>query len=113
MTPTTRRLALRTTILLGALVLAALPSPAFADVKEDYMAACMEASGDNTELCTCKTEQASMLVDEETMGYIVIALKEPAKFSEMITKGEVPKAVVDAWPYYVMKSNKACVPPAN
>jgi soluble P-type ATPase len=106
-------LILRTPLVLGVLALAALPVPALADVKADYMAACMEASGDNTELCTCKTEQASKLVDEEMMSYIIIALKEPATFTTMIGEGKVPEAVVKKWPFYVRDSNKACLVPTN
>jgi hypothetical protein len=100
--------------LIGAAGLAALAfaSPANADVKEDYMAACMQASGDNTELCTCKTTEAAKLVDEEMMGYIVIALAEPQKFQTMIQEGKVPDKVMERWPYYVRDSNKVCAPAA-
>lgn len=94
----------------GALLLAAT-APALAGIKEDYMAACMQASNDNTELCTCKTREASKLVDEEMMGYIIIALSEPAKFTTMINEGKVPEKVVQKWPLYVRDSNKVCVPP--
>ena len=97
-------------VLLPALVLA---TPAFADLKEDYMAACMAASDDNTELCTCKTEQAATLADEEMLGYLVAYLKDPAAFNASVGKGEVPQTVVDKWPFYVMKSNKACATPAS
>jgi hypothetical protein len=102
-------------ILSAALILPliAAASPAFADLKDDYMAACMEASGANTELCTCKTEQAAAIADDELLGYLVAYLKDPLAFNEAIGKGEVPKAVVDKWPYYVMKSNKACATPAS
>jgi hypothetical protein len=91
----------------------AFASPAVADVKEDYMAACMQASGDNTELCTCKTAEAAKLVDEEMMGFIVIALSEPATFQTMIQEGKVPDKVVERWPYYVRDSNKVCARPAG
>jgi hypothetical protein len=91
----------------------AFASPARADVKEDYMAACMAASGDNTELCTCKTAEAAKLVDEEMMGFIVIALAEPARFQTMIQAGEVPEQVVEKWPYYVRDSNKVCAAPTT
>lgn len=47
------------------------------------------------------------------MGYIVIALSEPARFQTMIREGEVPEAVVERWPYYVRDSNKVCAPPSN
>ena len=91
----------------------AISSPTLADVKDDYMAACMEASGDNTELCTCKTEQAVKLVDEEMMGYIIIALADPEKFTTMVNAGEVPEDVVQKWPFYVRDSNKVCLAPAS
>jgi hypothetical protein len=97
-------------VLLPALV---LTTPAFADLKEDYMTACMAASGDNTELFTCKTEQAATLADEEMLGYLVAYLKDPLAFNASIEKGEVPQTVVDKWPYYVMKSNKACAAPTT
>jgi hypothetical protein len=97
-------------IAVASLVVAA---PARADIKDDYMAACMEASGDNTELCTCKTEQALKLVDEEMMGYIIIALADPEKFTTMVNAGEVPEDVVQKWPFYVRDSNKVCLAPAS
>lgn len=88
-------------------------APAFADVKEDYMAACMKASGDNTELCTCKTTEALKVADDEMLGFIILNLTEPQKFNDMVNKGEVPKAVVDKWPFYVRDTNKICLPPSN
>lgn len=91
----------------------AAATPALADVREDYMAACMKASGDNTELCTCKTEQAMKLVDEEMMGYIIIALADPRRFTTMVNEGKVPQDVVRKWPFYVRDSNKVCVQPTN
>jgi hypothetical protein len=100
-------------ILIGALALTAMPMPALADVKQDYMAACMKASGNNDELCTCKTAEAEKLVDEEMMGYLVIALGEPAKFQTLIKDGKVPEKVVSKWPFYVRDSNKVCLPPTN
>ena len=90
-----------------------IASPALADIKDDYMAACMAASGDNTELCTCKTEQASKLVDEEMMGFIIIALSDPQKFTTMVNEDEVPDEVVAKWPFYVRDSNKVCITPAS
>jgi len=101
------------TVGLLALPLLALSAPAQADVKEDYMAACLKASGNNTELCTCKTAEAVKLVDDEMLGYIVTALDDPAKFQSMIKASEVPQDVVDKWPYYVRDSNKVCAPPAS
>jgi hypothetical protein len=97
------------TLVIGGLA----ASPAFADVKEDYMAACMQASDDNTELCTCKTTEALKVADEEMLGFIIMNMKEPAKFAELVNKGEVPKTVVDKWPFYVRDTNKICLPPTN
>ncbi len=90
--------------------LALLALPAFAATGEDYMAACMGASGDNTELCTCKTEQAVKLASDEMLDYLVLALAKPAEFTEKVNKGEVPEAVTSQWGYYVMQSNKVCRP---
>jgi hypothetical protein len=86
-------------------------TPVFADIKEDYMAACMKASGDNTELCTCKTTEALKVADDEMLGFIILNLNEPQKFNDMVNKGEVPKAVVDKWVFYVRDTNKICLPP--
>lgn len=97
----------------AAMLLGFAATPAFADLKDDYMAACMSASGDNTELCTCKTTEAMKLNDDELLGYVIINMKEPAKFAEMVNKGEVPKAIVTKWPFYVRDTNKVCLPPAN
>jgi hypothetical protein len=77
---------------------------------EDYMKACMGASSDNTELCTCKTEQAVKLADEEMLGYLVMSLTTPAEFTEKVNKGEVPEAVTKKWGRYVLESNKVCRP---
>lgn len=106
--------------LLPAVVLVAglaAAAPAFAATPpatgEDYMAACMGASGDNTELCTCKTTEATKLADAEMLGYIVLSLKDTAKFHEMVQKGEVPEKVLSQWGFYVMKSNAICLPPTN
>jgi hypothetical protein len=106
---------MRTLALIPAatLIFGLAASPAFADVKEDYMAACMEASGDNTELCTCKTTEALKVADEEMLGFIIMNMKDPAKFAELVNKSEVPKAVVDKWPFYVRDTNKICLPPTN
>lgn len=95
----------------GLLVAGGLATPALADLEADYMAACLAASDDNTELCTCKTEQAVKLVDEETLGYIVIRLQDPARFSTMVKDGQVPEKVVAQWPFYVRDSNKVCQAP--
>jgi len=86
-------------------------APSYADVKADYMAACLAASGQNTELCTCKTTEAGKLADDEMLGFIVIALKDNSKFREMVNKGEVPQKVLSNWPIYVRESNEVCVPP--
>ena len=96
-----------------AIVAAASSTPTFADPKADYLAACLEASNQNTELCTCKAEEAVKHADDEMLGFIIIAMKDNAKFRDMVNKGEVPEAVVKKWPIYVRESNAVCVPPAN
>ena len=96
-----------------ALAASALATPSFADLKADYLAACLGASNENTELCTCKAEEAVKYADDEMLGFIVIAMKDNQKFRDMVQKGEVPDAVVKKWPTYVRESNKVCLPPAN
>ncbi|HQZ14094.1 MAG TPA: hypothetical protein PK286_14525 [Devosia sp.] len=101
-------------LILGAmLALVAAPAPAFADAKDDYMAACMKASGDNTELCTCKTTEMMKVADEEMLPFLILNLSDPQKFNEKVNKGEVPKTVIDKWPFYVRDTNKVCLPPSN
>jgi hypothetical protein len=90
-----------------------LATPSFADLKADYLAACLGASNENTELCTCKADEAVKYADDEMLGFIVIAMKDNEKFREMVQKGEVPDAVVKKWPTYVRESNKVCLPPTN
>lgn len=91
----------------------AFATPSFADLKADYLAACLGASNQNTELCTCKATEAAKYADDEMLGYIIAAMKDNAKFREMVQKGEVPDTVVKKWPTYVRESNKVCIPPAN
>lgn len=93
----------------AALLAALTASPASAGVAEDYMAACMKASGDNTELCTCKTTEALKVADEEMLGYIILNMQDTRKFTEMVNKGEVPAKVVAKWPFYVRDTNKVCL----
>ena len=96
-----------------AVAAAGFATPGFADTKADYLAACLAASNENTELCTCKADEAVKVADDEMLGFIIIAMKDNAKFREMVQKGEVPDAVVKKWPIYVRESNKVCLPPAN
>ena len=110
----TKETTLHKLLFLGALVaLIAAPAPAFADARDDYMAACMKASGDNTELCTCKTTEALKVADAEMLPFLILNLSDPVKFNEMVNKGEVPKTVVAKWPFYVRDTNKICLPPSN
>ena len=90
-----------------------LATPSFADLKADYLAACLGASNENTELCTCKADEAVKYADDEMLGFIIIAMKDNQKFRDMVQKGDVPEAVVKKWPTYVRESNKVCLPPAN
>ena len=96
-----------------AFAASAFATPSFADLKADYLAACLGASNENTELCTCKADEAVKYADDEMLGFIVIAMKDNQKFRDMVKKGEVPDAVVKKWPTYVRESNKVCLPPAN
>ena len=96
-----------------ALAASAFATPSFADLKADYLAACLGASNENTELCTCKADEAVKYADDEMLGFIVIAMKDNEKFRQMVQKGEVPDAVVKKWPTYVRESNKVCLPPTN
>lgn len=96
-----------------AVAAGAFATPTLADPKADYLAACLEASNQNTELCTCKAEEAVKYADDQMLSFIIIAMKDNAKFRDMVNKGEVPEAVVKKWPIYVRESNAVCVPPAN
>ena len=94
----------------GLVALVVLSTPAAAATQEDYLAACLVVAGEQgTELCTCKAEQAGLLVDEEMMDYLIARLQDPQAFSEQVKAGEVPQTVVDKWPYYVMNSNGVCL----
>src|SRR5690242_1692758 len=107
------RISVKTLALLPLLALAGgivATAPAQAATKDDYMAACLTASGQNTELCTCKADEAVKLADADMLGFIITAMTDNAKFRDMINKGEVPEAVVKQWPIYVRESNKVCVP---
>jgi hypothetical protein len=101
------------TILIAALALGAttaVATPAFADVKEDYVAACLGAYGEeSTEFCTCKADEALKL-DAEMVGFIIAFYQDPAKFREDLLAGGVPEKVQKDWPYFVMSSNKLCRP---
>lgn len=103
---------MKKTILIAALALgtaAPFATPAHADLAEDFMAACVEAYGEtSTEFCTCKTEEAGKLVDDEMLGYIIAFMKSPSQFRDDIAAGKVPRHVQDAWPHYVMDSNRVC-----
>jgi hypothetical protein len=102
------RLALALGLLASASALPAVPAQAA--TQEDVMTACLVAAGeDSTELCTCKAEQAALLVDAEMMDYIIIRMQDPQKFSEMVKAGEVPEDVVSKWPFYVRDSNAVCL----
>jgi hypothetical protein len=96
------------TIALGATT--ALAVPAFADVKEEYLAACLSAYGEeSTEFCTCKAGEAVKL-DEVLARSFIAFYEDPAKFREDLLAGNVPEQVQKDWPYFVMSSNKLCRP---
>lgn len=96
-----------------AILGSAFATPSLADLKADYLAACLGASAQNTELCTCKADEAVKHADDEMLGFIIIAMQDNAKFRDMVQKGDVPEAVVKQWPTYVRESNKVCIPPTN
>ncbi len=101
-----RAAALAVLMLVGAVPVV----PAQAATEEDFLAACLEVAGeDNTELCTCKAEQAASLVDAEMMDFIIARMKDPQAFSEMVKAGDVPDAVAAKWPFYVRDSNAVCL----
>lgn len=103
-------------LLLGAFCLTGLAgtAPAQADINDDFMNACVAAYGDESnEFCTCKTDQAKAFGDEEMMTYFIAFYQDPSKFREEIAAGNVPETVQDAWPRYVMQSNKVCLQPAE
>lgn len=109
MSLTILRPALAAGLLLVGLASAA---PALAATEADFLSACLEIAGeDNAELCTCKAEQAALLVDGEMMDFIIIRMSDPQKFSDMVKAGEVPEAVVSRWPFYVRDSNAVCLAP--
>lgn len=108
---------------LGALCLAAVmagATPTLAqeetetDIGADFLAACVGAYGeDNTDFCTCKTEQATLTADEELIRYFIAFYENPARFRQEVAAGNVPEAVQKAWPRYVMESNKICLETAG
>jgi hypothetical protein len=104
-------------VLLGALAVAAglcATAPSRADVGDDFMTACMTAYGeDSNEFCTCKTEQARLLADEEMMRHFIAFYQDPNKFREDVAAGKVPEPIQDAWPRFVMQSNKICLTPTE
>src|SRR5688500_4552049 len=104
-------------VLLGALAVAAglcATAPSRADGGDDFMTACMNAYGeDSNEFCTCKTEQARLLADEEMMRHFIAFYQDPNKFREDVAAGKVPEPIQDAWPRFVMQSNKICLTPTE
>ena len=60
-----------------AMLGSAFATPSFADLKADYLAACLGASNENTELCTCKADEAVKYADDEMLGYIITATYLP------------------------------------
>ena len=92
------------------LAFAGFASPVLADQKADLLAACLAASGDNTEFCTCKAEETVKIVDAAMIDYIIQNMTDPTKFREDIAAGKVPQEIQDKWPHYVMDTNKICLP---
>jgi hypothetical protein len=84
------------------------------DINADFLTACLGAYGeDSNEFCTCKTEQAKLLENEEMMRYFIAFYQDPNKFREDVTAGNVPQDIRDGWPRFVMESNKVCLQPVE
>jgi hypothetical protein len=99
--------------LLGAFSLAG-PAAAQEDLSGDFLAACMGAYGtDSNEFCTCKTEQAELHASEDLMRHFIAFYQDPGKFREDLAAGSVPQDIQEAWPRFVMESNKVCLEPAG
>lgn len=107
---------MKKTILLATLALGAttaLATPSAAAIKDDYLAACLSAYGDeSTEFCTCKAGEAEKQ-DEEMVKFFIAFYSDPAKFREDILAGNIPEEIQKDWPYFVMSSNKLCRPQDN
>ena len=90
------------------------PAAAQADINEEFLAACMGAYGtESSEFCICKTEQAKLLENEEMMRHFIAFYQDPNKFRQDVTAGNVPQEIQNAWPRFVMESNKVCLQPAE
>jgi hypothetical protein len=99
--------------LIGAAFLSA-PAAAQEDLNGEFHAACMSAYGtDSNEFCTCKTEQAQELASEDLMRHFIAFYSDPNKFREDLTAGKVPEDIQNAWPRFVMESNKVCLEPVE
>jgi hypothetical protein len=110
-----RVLALAALCLVGTLSAAGhAAAQAATDVNEEFLAACMSAYGtDSSEFCTCKTEQAKLLENQELMRHFIAFYQDPNKFREELAAGNVPQDIQDAWPRFVMDSNKVCLQPVE
>jgi hypothetical protein len=99
--------------LLGTASLAG-PAAAQTEINDEFLAACMSAYGtDSSEFCTCKTEQADLFDNEEMMRHFIAFYQDPNKFREDLAAGKVPQDIQDAWPRFVMESNRVCLQPAE
>ncbi|HEY4199714.1 MAG TPA: hypothetical protein VGM83_04060 [Devosiaceae bacterium] len=85
-----------------------MAQPAMAAPRDDYYVACLAASENDTQLCTCKADVAVKLLDERMLGFVILSMGQPQKFTALEQKGGVPKDVEAAWGKYVADSNRAC-----
>ena len=67
---------------------------------EEFEGICLKNSGGNAELCTCKAEQATKLVDEPFMGVIIASMKGGALDPQYAVR----------YNRYIMQSNAVCIP---
>lgn len=101
---------MRQLLLLTAAVLPmlAFAVPARAELSDDYMQACMRATQNNETLCTCKTEQATSLGDEEMLKFLVAQLRSPIQFNAAVAEGAVPEEIMKRWPFHVRDTGRIC-----
>ena len=67
---------------------------------DEFNTICLKNSGGNAELCTCKADQATKLVDEAFMTVIIAAMKGGALDPQYAVR----------YNRYIMESNAVCIP---
>lgn len=95
----------RLTLVAGALVLALMPAvtqaaPVTEEQKTQFMHECMRNSGDNSTLCTCKTDMAVKLIDAEFMAIVL----------KTMNGATLPVDESKNYAVYISRSNSVCAP---